>query len=397
MVSILFFEREAMAFMLFGFIQWWLQSLYHRAKQRLRQWTCPDNSSDSLAFGTALDLARSKSELVLENALLRQQLIVLQRQGKRPILTWRDRGLFVLLASKLPSWRTALLIVQPDTILRWHRDLFRRVWRRKSQRKGKDGRQPLAEDIVTLIQDMARENRTWGAERIRGELLKLGVTVAKSTIQRYINQVRGPLSGKQTWSTFLRNHAQDIWAVDFLQTYDLFFRTLFVLVIIELESPRLVHFGVTRSPEDAWVAQQLREATPFDEGPRFLIRDNDNKFGAAFARVAEGTGIEVLTTPYQAPKANAICERFLGSVRRECLDFFLIFNEHHLRKIMKQYQAYFNQARPHQGLDQRIPCPTEQSEEQPDRGKIISLPVLGGLHHDYQRRAGASPSLPRAA
>jgi putative transposase len=157
------------------------------------------------------------------------------------------------------------------------------------------------------------------------------------------------------------------------------------------------YFGVTRSPDDAWVAQQLREATPFGEGPRFLIRDNDNKFGAAFARVAEGTGIEVLTTPYQAPKANAICERFLGSVRRECLDFFLILNERHVRKIMKQYQAYFNQARPHQGLAQRLPCPPEPPQEQRDRGKIISLPVLGGLHHDYQRRAGARPSLPRAA
>ncbi len=178
--------------------------------------------------------------------------------------------------------------------------------------------------------------------------------MAKSTIQTYINQVRGPLSTKQTWSTFLRNHAHDIWAVDLLQTYDLFFRTLFVFVIVELESRRLAHFGVTRSPDDAWVAQQLREATPFGEGPRFLIRDNDNKFGAAFARVAEGTGIEVLTTPYQAPKANAICERFLGSVRRECLDFFLILSERHLYRTMKQYQAYFNHARPHQGLDQRI-------------------------------------------
>jgi putative transposase len=386
-----------MAFMLFGFIQGWLQSLCRGAKQRLRQWTRPDNSSDSLAIGTARDLARSKSELVLENALLRQQLIVLQRQGKRPTLTWRDRALFVLLASKLPSWRTALLIVQPDTLLRWHRDLFRRVWRRKSKRKGETGRPPVAEEIVTLIKEMAQENRTWGAERIRGELLKLGITVAKSTIQTYINQVRGPLSSKQTWSTFLRNYAQDIWAVDFLQTYDLFFRTLFVFVVIELDSRRLVHFGVTRSPDDAWVAQQLREATPFGEGPRFLIRDNDDKFGAAFARVAEGTGIEVLTTPYQAPKANAICERFLGSVRRECLDFFLILNERHLHQTLKQYQAYFNQARPHQGLDQRLPCPPEQPEQQQDRGKIISLPVLGGLHHDYQRRTPARPSLPRAA
>jgi putative transposase len=371
-----------------------LDSLRRAVKQHLRRWTRPD--SHSLAVNAVLDLARSKSELVLENALLRQQLIVLQRQVKRPALTWRDRVLFVLAASRLPSWKTALFIVQPDTLLRWHRDLFRRVWRRRSKHKGKKGREPLADDIVTLIKNMAQQNRTWGAERIRGELLKLGVQVAKSTIQKYINQVRGPLSPKQTWSTFLRNHAKDIWAVDFLQTYDLCNRAIFVFVVIELGSRRLVHFGVTRSPNDAWVAQQLREATPFGEGPRFLIRDNDNKFSAAFDRVADGTDIEVLTTPYQAPKANAICERFLGSVRRECLDFFLILSERHLRKTMKQYQAYFNHARPHQGIDQRIPCPSEQPQQQ-NMGKIISHPILGGLHHDYRWRTPGGPPFPRAA
>jgi putative transposase len=179
-----------------------------------------------------------------------------------------------------------------------------------------------------------------------------------------MNEVRGPLSAKQTWSTFLRNHAKDIWACDFLQTHDMLFRAIFVFVAIELESRRLVHFGVTKSRGDDWVAQQLREATPFGEGPRFLIRDNDNKFGAAFARVADGSGIEILTTLYQAPKANAVCERFLGSMRRECLDFFLILGEQHLGKIMKQCQLYFNHARPHQGIHQRIPCPAEQPDSQ---------------------------------
>jgi len=292
-------------------------ALRSNIKQRLRRKTKPDNQS--LALNAILDLTRPKSELVLENALLRQQLIVLQRHVNRPALSWRDRALFVFIACKLPTWKTALMIVQPDTLLRWHRDLFRLVWRRKSKRKGRKGREPVSEDIVALIKAMAKDNRTWGAERIRGELLKLGIKVAKSTIQRYINEVRSPVSTKQTWATFLRNHAQDIWAVDFLQTYDLFFRAIFVFVVIELGSRRLLHFGVTTSPNDAWVAQQLREATPFGQGPRFLIRDNDNKFGRAFDRVAKGTDIEVLTTPYQAPKANAICERFLGSMRRECL------------------------------------------------------------------------------
>ncbi len=152
---------------------------------------------------------------------------------------------------------------------------------------------------------------------------------------------------------------------------------------------------MTRSPNEAWVAQQLREATPFGERPRFPIRDSNTKFGDAFDRVAEGSDIDVLTTPYQAPKANAICERFLGSVRRECLDFFLILNDRHLRKIMKQYQAYFNEARPHQGLTQRIPCPSTQP--QLNTGTIIAHPVLGGLHHDYRRQTAGGPSLPRAA
>ncbi len=372
-----------------------LTALASNVKQRLRRWTKPDNQS--LALNAVLDLARPKSELVLENALLRQQLIVLQRHAKRPTLSWRDRALFVYIASKLPTWKTALMIVQPDTLLRWHRDLFRLVWRRKSKRKGKVGREPLAEDIIRLIKAMAKANQTWGAERIRGELLKLGIKVAKSTIQRYIYQVRGPLSTKQTWSTFLRNHAKDIWAVDFLQTYDLFFRAIFVFVVIELGSRRLLHFGVTRSPSDAWVAQQLREATPFGQGPRFLIRDNDNKFGDAFDRVADGTDIEVLTTPFQAPKANAICERFLGSLRRECLDFLLILNERHPRRILHQYQHYFNEARPHQGINQRIPCRSDAAPLHQSTGTIIAHPILGGLHHDYRREESDRRSLPRAA
>jgi transposase InsO family protein len=242
---------------------------------------------------------------------------------------------------------------------------------------------------------MAEENWFWGAERIRGELLKLGLRVSKSTIQKYIYVVRKPGSPKQTWATFLRNHVSEIWACDFLQTYDLFFRAIFVFVVIELGSRRLVHFGVTRSPSDAWVAQQLREATPFGEGPRFLIRDNDNKYGAAFDRVAKGTHIDVLTTPYQAPKANAICERFLGSVRRECLDFFLILNEQQLYKTMRQYQAYFNHARPHQGISRRIPCASARPQH--NTGTIIAHPVLGGLHHAYRRRTTSGSTLPRAA
>ena len=365
-----------------------VQSLFQVVKQRLRQWTKPDNHS--LLINAALDLTRPKSELILENALLRQQLIILKRQSKRPRLTWRDRSLIVLLSSKLRTWKEALIIVQPDTVLRWHRELFKRFWKRKSKTLPKQGRPPLTDDLVALIRRMAKENRTWGAERIRGELLKLSIRVSKSTIQKIMNSVRGSLSAQQTWVTFLRNHASQIWACDFLQTYDLFFRSVFVFVIIELGSRRIVHFGVTRNPTDQWTAQQLREATPFAEGPRFLIHDNDNKYGNSFAQVADGTGIEVLRTPYRAPKANAICERFLGSLRRECLDHFLILSEHHLHRLVKGYQQYFNHARPHQDIEQRIPCPSQPLETPPINGKVASRPVLNGLHHDYFWQAAGS-------
>jgi putative transposase len=378
----------------FSFVRQRMDSLCRLAKQRLRQWTKPDNQA--LVLNTALDVTRSRRELVLENMLLRQQLIVLKRQVKRPALTWRDRTLFVLLASRLRTWKQALVIVQPDTLLRWHRDLFRWVWRRKSKPRRR-GKPPLTDDLVAVIKKMAKKNRTWGAERIRGELLKIGIRVSKSTIQKYIYEVRRPGSPKQTWATFLRNHATEIWACDFLQTYDLFFRALFVFVIIELDSRRLVHFDVTRNPTDAWVAQQLREATPFSQGPRYLIRDNDSKYGSSFALIAAGTGIKVLRTPYGAPKANAICERFLGSVRRECLDHFLILSERHLYRVMKEYRRYFNHARPHQGIGQTIPCPSVPTAEPQKGGELISHPVLGGLHHDYQWRAAGRSSCVRAA
>jgi transposase InsO family protein len=322
---------------------------------------------------------------MLENALLRQQIIVLQRQIKRPKFTWRDRALFVLLASKLRTWKNALAIVQPDTVLRWHRDLFRWVWRHKSKPKKKPGRPPLTKDLVALIKRLAKENLRWGAERIRGELLKLGIRVSKSAIQKYIQQVRGRNSSSQNWATFLRNHASQIWACDFLQTYDIFFRTIFVFVVIELGSRRVVHFGVTRNPTDKWAAQQWREATPFGEGPRYLIRDNDKKYGDSFEQVT--AGIEVLKTPYKAPKANAICERFLGSLRRECLDHILILSERHLYRVVKEYMAYFNNARPHQGIEQHIPCRPEWLETPPPNGKLVSRRVLNGLHHDYYWQA----------
>jgi transposase InsO family protein len=182
----------------------------------------------------------------------------------------------------------------------------------------------------------------------------------------------------------LKNHAKDIWACDFLPVIDLWFRPLYLFFVIELASRQVVHLNVTAHPTDAWVAQQLREATPFGQAPRFLFRDRDSKYGETFSQVAVGTSIEILKTPYRTLKANAICERFLGSVRRECLDHILVLGGQHLHRVIREYVTYFNRARPHQGIEQQIPNGISSVQEKLGKGKIIAFPVLNGLHHDYQ-------------
>jgi putative transposase len=258
-------------------------------------------------------------------------------------LTAQDRSLLVVLASRVKDWKNALQIVKPETVLRWHRAGFKLFWRQKS--KGKARKPRISEETIALIKQMAIDNRRWGTKRIRGELLKLDIRVNRDTIRRYMWQARRGLPPRydgQTWATFLANHASEIWACDFVQTYDVFFRTIFLFFIIEHGSRRVVQAGVTRHPTDEWVAQQIRNATPFGEGPRFLICDNDDKFSTRFEHAVKGAGIDLIHTPPYAPKANATCERFIGSVRRECLDHILILSENHVRRVIREYCAFFN-------------------------------------------------------
>jgi putative transposase len=272
------------------------------------------------------------------------------------------------------------------TLLRWHRQGFTLYWNYKA--RAASATPKISAEAVALIKEMAAQNRLWGAERMCGELLKLGIHVSKRTIQKYMRHARLPRLRGQTWATFLQNHAQDIWACDFLQVTDLFFRSLFAFFILDMHSRRVLHAGVTRSPTDTWTAQQLREATPYGQSPTYLNRDREHTFGPRFARVAETSGIKMLTTPSHTPRANAICERFLGSVRRECLDHLFILQEKQLGRVLHAYVQYFNRARPHQGITQQIP---EQDGEpvlpDHDEGPILSFPVLGGLHHEYRRSA----------
>ena len=211
----------------------------------------------------------------------------------------------------------------------------------------------------------------------------MNIKVAKRTIQKYMQAVRSKPQSGQSWSTFLQTHGKDIWACDFVPVVTLFFKTLHAFVIVHHASRRVVHVGVTDHPTDAWITQQVRDATPFEEKPKYLICDNDKRYGHMFERVVRTSGSEVIHTPYEAPRANAICARFVGSLRRECLDHMLVIGELQLIRVLKAYGTYFNQARPHQGIAQQTPAPRVSLPGEARAGKVRAFPVLNGLHHDY--------------
>jgi transposase InsO family protein len=286
-------------------------------------------------------------------------------------------------------WRDALVLVSPDTLLRWHREGFRLWWKWRSRRKPPRTLR-LSPEVIRLIRRMSAENRLWGAERIRGELLKLGIAVAKRTVQRYLSAARTTPPAGQRWSTFLRQQAAGFWACDFVEVRDLWFRCHDVFVVIHLETRQLVHAASTMAPTVEWTVQQLRELTPFGNGPKFLLHDNDGKFAATFDDIARGAGIRVIRTPILAPTANAFVERFVGSLRRECLDHVLVLGEDHLQRVLTAYRSYYNTARPHQGIDQRRPAAFHSRPlcPQPVTGSMVEArSVLGGLHHDYHLAA----------
>ena len=359
----------------------------HAVGRSIKRLLKPASAVAAASVGAAQDLVRSRSELLAENALLRQQVIVLERSAKRPVLGRMDWLVMVILARLNCAWEDALHLVQPDTLLRWHRDLSKIILARRSRRKGQP--HTLAQETINLIKEMAVSNPTWGAERIRGELMKLGTRVSKRTIQKYIRQVGPRGRAGQTWRTFVRNHSSDTWACDFLQLHDTWFRPIFAFFIVNQGTREVMHFNVTRSQSDEWTAQQIRSATPWGEGPRFLIRDNDSKFGAKFDAAVEGAGAELVKIPPKSPNLNPICEPLLRSVRQECLDHTIILGEDHLLGVLRDYvEDYFNIAPPHQGLGQQIAKANEEPQGEPSSDvKIVAHPILGGLHHDYRRAA----------
>src|SRR6266436_2819882 len=321
---------------------------------------------------------KSKSRLEAENAALRHQLIVLQRRvSGRVQLTNGDRLFLVMLYRWFPSILKAITIIQPETLVRWHRAGFRRYWRWKSRPQG--GRPQVGADLRALIRRMSVDNPLWGAPRIHGELLKLGFEVSQSSVAKYMVKRCGPPS--QGWSTFLRNHAPDIAAMDLFVVPTIGFDLLYAIVFVRLARRDLVRINVTTHPTAEWIARQITEAFPWNEGPRYLIRDRDQVYGAAATRRLRAMGIRDKPIAPGSPWQNAFAERLIGSIRRECVDHIVVLGEMHLRRVLKSYARYYNKTRTHRSLDKDAPF----SRPVQRIGSITSQALLGGLHHHYMR------------
>ena len=322
--------------------------------------------------------------LVAENLALRQQIAVLRNSVQRVKLRPRDRLFWVVMRSLWRGWQSALAIVQPATVVRWHRLGFRLYWRWKST-WGKPGRPKIPHELRSLIRRMSRENVGWGPRRIADEFILLGHEISAETVAKYM--VRRSKPPSPTWKTFLKNHAHQIAAVDFFVVPTATFRLLYCFVVLTHDRRRVVHFNVTEHPTAVWTAQQIAEAFPFDQAPRYLLRDNDGIYGKEFSRRVESLGIEDIKTAYRSPWQNPYVERLIGSVRRECLDHMIILSERHLRRVLAEYFQYYNAHRAHQGLSGDAPL--GRGREPPEDGPVEAIPFLGGLHHRYTRHRAA--------
>jgi putative transposase len=337
-----------------------------------------------LLSGFLVALCRPRAALLAENLALRHQLGILFRsKPARVSMTRWDRALWAFVLSRVPGWRESLVLVKPETVIGWHRQAFRLFWRKKSQA----GRPSARAEVQRLIRKMATENPTWGAPRIHGELLKLGFDVSERTVSRYLERIRPEprRSGCQTWSTFLRNQARGIVAVDLFTLPTVRFEILYVFVVLALERRRLVFANVTTSPTAFWLGQQTVNAFPWDTAPRFLIRDRDGAYEDEFSGRVESLGIRTIKTAIRAPRMNCYAERLIGTIRRELFDHVIVSSERHARRLLREFQVWYNEDRTHLALEKD--APDHRPVEPPEMGQVISLTRLGGLHHRYSRRA----------
>ena len=329
-----------------------------------------------------LCLLKSQRQLVVENMALRQQVAMLRQSVKRPRPSVADRLFWIIYSRYVNGWRNLLHSLHPDTVVRWHRQGFRYYWRWKS-RGPNSGRPPINADLRKLIREMQATNIGWGAPRIHGELLKLGIEVSQAKVSKYMQRSNKPPS--QTWLTFLNNHTNCLASIDFFTVPTAHFRVLYVFIVLSHHRREIVHFNVTEHPTAEWTAQQLVEAFPFDSAPRFLLRDRDAIYGEKVQRRIRSLGIKEVVTAPRSPWQNPYCERVIGSCRRDCLDHVIVLNERHLRKILREYLSYYHTCRTHLSLNKDPP--ESRPVEPTEMGKIVAVPRVGGLHHRYARIA----------
>ena len=329
-----------------------------------------------------VSLVRSRGSLQLENLALRHQLAIYRNSESRRRINPLDRILWSWLSQVWPRWRDVLVFVQPATVIAWQRQRFRDHWARLS-RRSRVGRPTIDTEVHDLIRRMSSANPTWGSPRIVGELAKIGIDIAKSTVEKYM--VRRRMAPSPTWKAFLENHVQGIAAIDFFVVPTVRFAVLYVFIVFSHDRRRVLHFNVTTNPTAAWTAQQIAEAFPWDEAPRYLLRDRDAIYGEAFRHRVNGIGVEEVPTAPRSPWQNPFCERMIGSIRRDCLNHIVVFGERHLRRILTAYFAYYHASRTHLSLG--MDCPAPRPVQLRDVGPVVEIKKLGGLHHRYERRA----------
>ena len=338
-----------------------------------------------LAHLTALlqAVATDRTRLAAENIVLRQQLNVLGRSVNRARIEDSDRIFWILVRKLFKDWAEHLVIVKPETVIRWHRMGFAYYWRRKSRAR-RGGRPPITESVIELIRQMSAENVTWGSPRIRKELAKLGHEVAKSTVERYMVKREPDGGARHRWRTFLANHMDVAAACDFFTVPTITFKVLYVFVVLSHDRRRIVHVNVTRHPTAEWTGQQIVEAFPCETEPRFLHRDRDAIYGDAFKKKVKALGITEVRSSRKSPWQNCFCERVIGTLRRECTDHIIPLCEKHLLRTLQTFvRDYYNSSRGHDALDGDAPIPRPVEAA----GRIVATPILGGLHHRYGRVA----------
>ncbi len=340
-----------------------------------------------LSFSIVASLFKNHSALAMENIALHQQLSIYHHSNKRPKIRIRDRIFWILLSRYWKNWKDAVIIVKPETVIGWHRKGFKLFWTWKSRKRG-PGRLKISIEIRNLIKAMAKENPTWGAPRIHGELLALNIEIDETTASNYLKRFRTAKPPSQTWRTFLENHMHNTFAIDFFTVPTATFRVLYVFIVLLHENRKIVYFNVTANPSAEWAAQQIVEACPYDSAPKYLLRDRNGIYGKVFQNRVRGMGIEEIKIAAKRPWQNPYCERVIGSIRKDCVNHLVVLKEDHLKCRLSEYFKYYHKDRTHLGLDKNSPS-GRPVQEKLEAGRVITLPRVGGLHHRYEWRRAA--------